>query len=112
MFRDLILRWLGLDKTINLLHLQILLQDATIREMAVKIDTLSENVRYIEEESDLPVWDREKMKETLKIHYANLSELKMQAAIYAGTPPLEIVNRIRAVEIEIDSLEQKLKHNE
>lgn len=112
MLKDLILKILGLDKILQLLRLQILLQDATIRELAVTIDTLKEHIEYIESESDLPVWDRQAMRETLKIHYGNLNELKNQAAYYAGIPPIELINRINLVELEIDGLEQKLRHTE
>lgn len=107
--KNLILRLLGLDKQIKEFRLQILLQDATIRELAVRLSTLIDQVNYIEVESDIPIYDRGKLRETLKIHYSNLFELQQQAAIYAGTPPMEIINRIQLVELEIDELEKRIK---
>jgi len=107
--KNLILKLFGLDKQLKLLQLQILLQDATIRELAVTLDTIRDQIHHIEQESDIPLFDREKLRGTLKIHYGNLWELEQQAAIYAGTPPVELLNRIKLVELEIDELEKRIK---
>ena len=92
----------ALKKRIQLLELQILLQDATIRELAVSVGQV---IDHFETDELLPEYDKFKLKEILYIHQGNLMELKAQKALYAGTAPIELINRIKHTEREIEKLE-------
>lgn len=115
--RDYILRLLGLEKIYTQFQLQILYQDAVLREIAVRLDTLIEQVKHIENEIDAPEFDplvetkygQKRLREILQIHYSNLHELKKQAAYYGIKQPIDIINEIKIIEMEIDELEQRIK---
>ena len=97
------------ERPIRLLELQLLYQHAVIQELALEFSIARDQIQWIEDESDIPAYDRNKLRGTLKIHYSNLSALKQQIAIYAGTPPLELINRVNIIEMEIDDIERRLK---
>jgi len=85
--------------------------------MAVRLDTLIEQVKHIENEIDVSEFDplletkygQKRLREVLQVHYSNLWELKKQAAHYGIKVPLEIINETKVIEMEIDELEKRIK---